>query len=70
MSERNHRKSWTADEQWQLCEMYYNIVPMEDIALKLGRTKAACYSRMHAIKSAFNLFSNLSDEQIMELITK
>ena len=57
MSERNHRKPWSVDEQWKLCEMYYNFVPIEDIAQQLGRTKSACYARMTVIKQAFVMFS-------------
>ena len=70
MPERNHRKHWSVDEQWKLCEMYYNIVPIEDIAQQLGRTKCACYARMAVIKQAFVMFSNMAENDIMTALSQ
>ena len=70
MPERNHRKHWTVDEQWKLCEMYYNIEPMEDIAYKLGRTKGACYARLQIIKQAFVMFSDMAEDDIMAALNQ
>ena len=70
MPERNHRKPWSVDEQWKLCEMYYNIVPIEDIAQQLGRTKCACYARMAVIKQAFVMFSDMAENDIMTALTQ
>ena len=70
MPERNHRKPWTVGEQWKLCEMYYNIVPIEDIAQQLGRTKSACYSRMAVIKQAFVMFSDMAEDDIMAALNQ
>lgn len=70
MSERNHRKHWTVDAQWKLCEMYYNIEQMEDIAFKLGRSKAACYTRLQIIKQAFVMFSDMAEDDIMAALTQ
>ena len=70
MSERNYRKPWSVDAQWKLCEMYYNIEPMEDIAFKLGRTKAACYARLQIIKQAFVMFSDMAEDDIMAALNR
>lgn len=70
MSERNHRKPWSVDEQWKLCEMYYNIVPIEDIAQQLGRTKSARYTRMAVIKQAFVMFSNMAENDILAILNQ
>ena len=70
MSERNHRKPWTVDEQWKLCEMYYNIEPMEDIAQSLGRSKAACYTRLQIIKQAFRMFGSMNEDDIMAALNQ
>ena len=70
MSERNHRKPWSVDEQWKLCEMYYNIVPIEDIAQQLGRTKSACYARVAVIKQAFVMFSDMAEDDIMAALSQ
>ena len=63
-------KLWTVGEQWKLCEMYYNIVPIEDIAQQLGRTKSACYSRMAVIKQAFVMFSDMAEDDIMAALNQ
>ena len=70
MSERNHRGRWTVDDQWKLCEMYYNSEPMEDIAFELGRTKAACYARLQIIKQAFVMFSDMAEDDIMAALNQ
>lgn len=70
MTERNHRKPWSVEEQWKLCEMYYNIEPMEDIAFKLGRSKVACYTRLQIIKQAFVMFSDMAEDDIMAALNQ
>ena len=50
--------------------MYYNIVPIEDIAQQLGRTKCACYARMAVIKQAFVMFSDMAENDIMTALTQ
>lgn len=63
---RNHGKTWSLDDHWQLVELYNQPITWRSIAEKLGRTIPACQIRMRTIWIAFDLIKELDADSIME----
>ncbi len=65
-----HGKTWTAEEMWNLVELYIKPITWNTIATRMQRTISACQGRMHLLKLACALSTDKTGEQIVNGLAK